>query len=223
MNKVKCLLKYSIMFFVCIIGISNVNADVTYSSCSAPYNINRETYNKYTLWGNNTSDDTQSWKFNELTSSGKLGRVIYCLAHGVPLDLSGGSFVYYQSLDSPNDLNNLIARILAYGYISDSDEYCSVARIGTQAIIHMAAKQMAVPGDSISDDWLSMSANQISKMFSGSYASEIGSYAYNLKEKVKTHGVVPSFSKSTASAATSDASRVELKYDEATYSFSNNI
>lgn len=217
MNKVKCLLKYSIMFFVCIIGISNVNADVTYSSCSAPFNINRQTYNKYTLWGNNTSDDSQSWKFNELTSSGKLGRVIYCLAHGVPLDLSGGSFVYYQSLDSPNDLNNLIARILAYGYISDSDEYCSVARIGTQAAVHMAARHVAT-GD---DSWLGFSASKIAGMFSGSYASDIGIYTYNLKEKVKTHGVVPSFSKSTASAATSDASRVELKYDEATYSFSN--
>ena len=194
---------------ICTLGICDVYADVTAVTCSDPYDINPSVYDDYTVWGDNSIHDSNSWKFN----SG--GRIVYCSEKGVPIDSSGGSYVSYQSLDDAS--NNLMARVLAYGYIGNNDENCSVARIGTQTVVHMAAKEIETGNTA----WRNLTVSQISAMYSGSYKDSIASYAYNLMQQVFTHGTVPSFTKATSSEAASDSSRIELKYNEEARNFSN--
>ena len=213
-NKLLIIIFFIIMSFICIPEVSAVTVDDR--SCSDPYNINISVYGRYTLWGDHSISSNNSWKFN----SG--GRIVYCSAKGVPVDDDDANYVSYQSLDDGSEglsTNNLMARVLAYGYIGNNDENCSVARIGTQVVVHMAAKEIAT-GNST---WRSLTQSQIASMFSGSSANSIAAYAYNLKTKVLTHGVVPSFSHSTSSAASSASNRVTLQYSETNRNFFNSL
>lgn len=211
MKKIKVFVRIFFIMVLGVIGVSNVEADVTFQTCSDPYNINVSVYDKYTTWGGNASENNKSWKL----WSG--GRIVYCSEKGIGVTSAGGSYESYQSLDSTS--NNLMARVLAYGYVGNNDELCSVARIGTQVVVHMAAKEIATSEKA----WRSLTASQIASMFSGSYKTDIANYAYNLMQQVFTHGTTPSFAKNTSDEASSATDKIALKYDEATRSYTNTL
>lgn len=159
-----------------------------------------------------------------LTMFAAEGHTIYCTENGV---------VYVNTENSPAFVsasgtvdNNMIARVLAYGYgANDENVSCSASRVATQMLVHFAAKEAAdglVTDNGGTVNWKNMSASYMTgNLFSGSGASSIASEVVRIRSLVLDHDKIPSFAFKTAEAANNDPNKMELKYSETNRNFSN--
>ena len=226
-----------VMLFTLIgfLGIGNVSA-ITFAKqkCDPDYVKTTSTYTNYAdlnsvkgtgpdytdgkAYRVDQSNPKKHWYVHTtLTMFAAEGHTIYCTEHGV---------VYVNTKNSPAFVsasgtvdNNMIARVLAYGYNDNSNSVsCSASRVATQMLVHFAAKETADG----TTGWRSLTASQMTgSLFSGSGASSIASEIVRIRSLVLDHDKIPSFAFKIAEAANNDPNKMELKYSEANRNFSN--
>lgn len=218
-KKLKKTFLFGTIFFASIIGVNNVEAvAIDYNECGSSYGVQYYNLAPYAV-KNSTTNATPS---NEFTAYSSNGNVVYCTEKGVhyvnhPDTHDGPSYVSSASTVE----NNLLAKVLAYGYYSKSTSTnCSIDRAATQLLVWMSSKEIA-DGTTA---WRTLSEDYIAtKLLSGSNASAIAKKVVSIRSQVLTHNEIPSFAFTTSDAATQDPNRLELKYVEANHHFTNSI
>ncbi len=186
-----------VMLFTLIgfLGIGNVSAiTLAKQKCDPDYVKTTSTYTNYAdlnsvkgtapnytdgkAYRVDKSNPKKHWYVHTtLTMFAAEGHTIYCTEHGI---------VYVNTKNSPAFVsasgtvdNNMIARVLAYGYNDNSNSVsCSASRVATQMLVHFAAKETADG----TTGWRSLTASQMTgSLFSGSGASSIASEIVRIK------------------------------------------
>lgn len=217
------VLVFALMGFI---GVSNVDAiTIAHNTCEASYVTTTETYASYADLnsvknGKAERVDGKAWYAHKtITMFATDNHPVYCTEHGVNHVQVDDSPAFVSSSATVD--NNLIARVLAYGYYAKSNDVsCSASRVATQMLVHFASKEV---GDGTTG-WRSLTASQMTgSLFSGSGASSIASEIVRIRTLVLDHDKIPSFAFKTVDAANNDPNKMELKYSETNRNFSNSV
>ncbi len=233
-KNIKIFIGLMLFTLIGLFGMGNVSAiTLAHERCPESYVKTTSTYTDYAdlnsvkgTKANGYKDgkayrvdlDKKPWYVHtSLTMFAAEGHTIYCTEHGV---------VYVNAKNSPSFVsasgnvdNNILARVLAYGYNDNSNSVsCSASRVATQMLVHFAEKEIADG----TTGWRSLTASQMTgSLFGGSGASSIASEVVRIRSLVLDHDKIPSFAFKTAEAANNDPNKMELKYSETNRNFSN--
>ncbi len=215
----KSVLLLVVISFTVFVGINTVKADeIDYSRCSESSINYTSNYISYGVINSVKERDDYTFAYH-WTIYNSNGNVVYCTERGVPtLNNTDGSNPSFVST-SYNVENDLMSRILAYGYSASSNNSCSVSRIATQMLVHFASKEIA-DGTTA---WRTISQSTVQSTITGSLAPSVAAEFVRIRSLVLNHNIIPSFAFTTSDAASQDPNRVELKYSEANRNFSNSL
>lgn len=227
------VLVFALMGFI---GVSNVDAmKINHQRCDKSYVTTTKAYTDYAdlnsvkgTAANGYKDgkayrvdlDHKPWYVHtSLAMFAADGHTIYCTEHGIVYVNAENSPAFVSSSATVD--NNLVARVLAYGYYDKSNSTsCNASRVATQMLVHFAAKEVADG----TTGWRSLTASQMTgSLFSGSGASSIASEVVRIRSLVLDHDKIPSFAFKTVDAANNDPNKMELKYSETNRNFSNSV
>lgn len=219
------VLVFALMGFM---GASNVDAmKINHQRCDKSYVTTTRAYTDYADLNSVKNgkaervdvDHTPWFVHTSLTMFAADGHTIYCTEHGVVYVNADNSPAFVSSSATVD--NNLVARVLAYGYYDKSNSTsCNASRVATQMLVHFAAKEVADG----TTGWRSLTASQMTgSLFSGRGASSIASEVVRIRSLVLDHDKIPSFAFKTVDAANNDPNKMELKYSETNRNFSNSV
>lgn len=219
------VLVFALMGFM---GVSNVDAmTISHTACDKSYVTTTKAYTDYADLNSVKNgkaervdiDHTPWYVHTSLTMFAADGHTIYCTEHGVVYVNAENSPAFVSSSATVD--NNLVARVLAYGYYDKSNSTsCNASRVATQMLVHFAAKEVADG----TTGWRTLTASQMTgSLFSGSGASSIASEVVRIRSLVLDHDKIPSFAFKTVDAANNDPNKMELKYSETNRNFSNSV
>ena len=234
-KSIKIFMGVMLFTLIVFLGIGNVSAiTLAKHKCDPDYVKTTSTYANYAdlnsvkgtgpdytdgkAYRVDRSNPKKHWyAHTTLTMFAAEGHTIYCTEHGVGYVNTENSPAFVSASGTVD--NNMIARVLAYGYgANDENVSCSASRVATQMLVHFAAKETADG----TTGWRSLTASQMTgSLFSGSGASSIASEIVRIRSLVLDHDKIPSFAFKTAEAANNDPNKMELKYSEANRNFSN--
>lgn len=217
------VLVFALMGFM---GASNVDAmKINHQRCDESYVTTTRAYTDYADLNSVKNgkaervdvDHTPWYVHTSLAMFAADGHTIYCTEHGVVYVNAENSPAFVSSSATVD--NNLVARVLAYGYYDKSNSTsCNASRVATQMLVHFAAKEVADG----TTGWRSLTASQMTgSLFSGRGASSIASEVVRIRSLVLDHDKIPSFAFKTVDAANNDPNKMELKYSETNRNFSN--
>ena len=219
------VLVFALMGFI---GVSNVDAmKINHQRCDKSYVTTTKAYTDYADLNSVKNgkaervdmDHTPWYVHTSLAMFAADGHTIYCTEHGIVYVNAENSPAFVSSSATVD--NNLVARVLAYGYYDKSNSTsCNASRVATQMLVHFAAKEVADG----TTGWRSLTASQMTgSLFSGSGASSIASEVVRIRSLVLDHDKIPSFAFKTVDAANNDPNKMELKYSETNRNFSNSV
>lgn len=219
------VLVFALMGFM---GASNVDAmKINHQRCDESYVTTTRAYTDYADLNSVKNgkaervdvDHTPWYVHTSLAMFAADGHTIYCTEHGVVYVNAENSPAFVSSSATVD--NNLVARVLAYGYYDKSNSTsCNASRVATQMLVHFAAKEVADG----TTGWRSLTASQMTgSLFSGRGASSIASEVVRIRSLVLDHDKIPSFAFKTVDAANNDPNKMELKYSETNRNFSNSV
>ena len=219
------VLVFALMGFM---GASNVDAmKINHQRCDESYVTTTRVYTDYADLNSVKNgkaervdvDHTPWYVHTSLAMFAADGHTIYCTEHGVVYVNAENSPAFVSSSATVD--NNLVARVLAYGYYDKSNSTsCNASRVATQMLVHFAAKEVADG----TTGWRSLTASQMTgSLFSGRGASSIASEVVRIRSLVLDHDKIPSFAFKTVDAANNDPNKMELKYSETNRNFSNSV
>lgn len=219
------VLVFALMGFM---GASNVDAmKINNQRCDKSYVTTTRAYTDYADLNSVKNgkaervdvDHTPWYVHTSLAMFAADGHTIYCTEHGVGHVNAENSPAFVSSSATVD--NNLVARVLAYGYYDKSNSTsCNASRVATQMLVHFAAKEVADG----TTGWRSLTASQMTgSLFSGRGASSIASEVVRIRSLVLDHDKIPSFAFKTVDAANNDPNKMELKYSETNRNFSNSV